>query len=388
MTKPYKFVKRKGRAIQVMFTHIPNRCFSTGTTDFAQAVLWAENFIAEDGLISDKKTKQLTLSDFAKDFFKPSDPHGFRKRNEVRGYKFAPSYYEQKQRLLENYILPAHGAFLLSSITDLMIENLVYDLKSVRTDKNLANDTKNKVFDCYSKILEEARRQGFLKSNPSNTAEHLATNCKRRLAFTSSELEKLFPPERAKLLHIWGSLMWAVYFLIEYETGWRPGEVAALDKKNFYSDTRGIYTTSDIDWKHRSVQPRIKTSDKGQPFKAGILSARTANLLQELISKTRGQYVFMQKNGKFIGSEGANKHLRSSCLRAGVNIEKDGQVRTQYSFRHSFQSYYLGRIPENARLLLMGHTKMRSEYTHLEADELLERVSEIQGLNEAIEKRG
>lgn len=57
-------------------------------------------------------------------------------------------------------------------------------------------------------------------------------------------------------------------------------------------------------------------------------------------------------------------------------------------FRHSFQSYYLGRIPENARLLLKGHTKMRSEYTHLEADELLERVSEIQGLNDEIEKKG
>ena len=389
MNKPYRFINRKDRKyIQVMFAHIPGKWFSTGTSDFSQAVLWAESHLAEEGIKNDTIAKQLTLYDFAKDFFSESDPHGFRKRNEIRGYKFAPHYYEQKQRLLENYILPAHGSYLLSSITDSMIENLVYNLNSVSTGRELANDTKNKVFDTYGKILEEARRQGLLENNPYDKAERMASFHKRRPAFTSRELERLFPANKEQLIYIWGSLRWAVYFLIQYETGWRPGEVAALDKKNFYPDTRGIYTTSDIDWKNRSIQPRIKTSDKGQTFKAGILSERTAMLLQELINKTRGQYVFIQSNGKFIGPDGANKHLKGACALAGVDIFKDGQRRTQYAFRHSFQSYYLGRIPENARLLLMGHTKMRSEYTHLDANEVLERVSEIEGLNEAIEKRG
>lgn len=201
-----------------------------------------------------------------------------------KGYNFAPHYYEQKQRLLENHILPFHGSYLLSSITDSMMENLVYNLKKVKSNEALANDTKNKVFDVYVIILEEARRQGILQSNPYDKAERLAIHNKRRPAFTSSELEKLFPANKEQLICIWGSLRWAVYFLIEYETGRRPGEVAALEKKNFYPKTRGIYTTSDIDWKNREVQPRIKTSDKGQAFKAGILSERTAGLLQELTS--------------------------------------------------------------------------------------------------------
>ena len=72
-----------------------------------------------------------------------------------------------------------------------------------------------------------------------------------------------------------------------------------------------------------------------------------------------------------------------SAQRAGVEL--DG--RTQYSFRHSFQSYYIGRMPELARLVLMGHTHTRSEYTHLTPEQSLRRVLAIEGVEEALKKR-
>ena len=329
----------------------------------------------------------MTLGEFAKGFFTDSDPYGFRRRNELRGYSYTDNYYEQKQALLEHYILPAHGKLKLTYISDVLIENLIYGLCSMRTDNALSNNTKNKVFDVYTKVMEEARRQGYIQANPCKSVEALANRSKGREAFTSAELAKLFPQDKKELLRIWHGYMWAVYFLIQYETGWRPGEVSALQFSNFYPDTHGIYTASDIDYKKR-LQPRIKTTDKGQPYKVGVLSDRTCSLLLEWKKRCKTDFAFLQSNGKFIGAEGANKHLTSACNRAGVDLYRNGTKRTQYSFRHSFQSYYLGRIPENTRLLLMGHTRMRTEYTHIDARELLERVSEIEGLNEQIKRRG
>ena len=389
MKEKYRFTKRTGRKfIQVQFAVLPNKWISTETDNMAEAVLFAEKWLHKNGGKTDCTGEVMpSLADFSKDFFTDKDPYGFRERNEQRGFAYSLSYYEQKQALLEHYILPIHGKLKLDVITDTMIEKLIYGLNSVRSKKALSNNTKNKVFDVYSKIMEEARRQGYIQTNPCKSVEALANRSKGREAFTTSELAKLFPQDKKELLHIWHGYMWAVYFLIQYETGWRPGEVAALQFSNFYPDTHGIYTASDIDYKKR-LQPRIKTTDKGQPYKVGILSDRTCELLIEWQSRCKSDFVFIQKNGKFIGAEGANKHLASACNRAGIDQYRNGKKRTQYSFRHSFQSYYLGRIPENARLLLMGHTKMRTEYTHIEARELLERVSEIEGLNEQIKRRG
>lgn len=389
MTSEYRFIQRKGRKyIQVMFACMPDRCFSTGTDDMTKAVRFARSWLRKNGQCGlTEKDKESTLNEFAKDFFTHKDPYGFRKRNEQRGYFYSDSYYEQKQALLEHYILPYHGKLKLVNITDVLIEHLIYGLCSVRTKEDLSNNTKNKIFDAYSKVLEEARRQGYIGRNPCKEVGQLSNNSQGREAFTSEELGKLFPQNVKELLRIWHGYMWAVYFLIQYETGWRPGEVAALQFSNFFPSTNGIYTTSDIDYKQR-LQPRIKTTNKGQPYKAGILSDRTSALLMQWKSRCRGDFAFVQKNGKFIGSTGANKHLQSACERAGVELYRNGKKRTQYSFRHSFQSYYLGRIPENARLLLMGHTKMRNEYTHLEAQELLERVASIQGVSQEIKKRG
>ena len=386
--KPYRFNRRKDKnnTFYVMFHHIPGRWFSTGTKNFAEAVLWADRRLREDNQESPFRKEDMTLREFAGDFYKPSDPRGFKKRNEKRGFHYSDTYYEQKQRHLENYILPAHGDYLLSAINDLMIENFIYDTTSVYLKRDLSNDTKNKIYTAYNFVMEEARREGFVSENPCDKVQKLAKRSKRRESFTSSELRILFPDDRGELLRIWGNLMWACYFLIQYETGWRPGEAAALNENGIRP--KGIYTDSDIDWKKRTVQRRIKTSDCGQTFKVGDLSTRTLELLKELLLQTNGKYPFMQNNGKFIGSAGANKHLEASCKRAGIDIVRNGKKRTQYSFRHSYQTYTLGLMPENERLLRMGHTKIRPEYTHMDPDELLDRIAMAGNIDDFIKKMG
>lgn len=389
--KPYRFNRRKDKnnVYYVTFAHIPGRWFSTGASDMPQAVLWAERKLRSDRQKGSSDRRPITLREFASDFFKPSDPQGIRRRDFVQGKKYGASYYQQKQKLLENHILPIHGDYCLISINRDMVEDLVYNRTFVNDGgRLLSSSTRNKIFECYDIVMAEAERQRLIPENPCSKAEKLQAHYEKREFFTSEELRRMFPHDLSALRFVWNDLMWACYFLLQYETGWRPGEVAALEVCNFYPERRGVFTDSDIDWKHRSVQKRIKTSNKGQSFKVGILSERTCALMQLLRAETKGKYFFVLPNGNFIGSDGANKHLEESCRKAGVDIMRNDKRRTQYSLRHSFQSYYLGRMPENARLLLMGHTKTRSEYTHIDAEEVLERLHEVDGVDAAIEKRG
>lgn len=378
MKNRYRFRHQPGRAIQVMFAHIPGKWISTGTEDMTKAVLWAENRLNEEMGLGVDKT--MTLARFAKGFFTEEDPQGYRHRNMRRGAEFRPSYYEKKQAQLDNYIIPAHGSYLLTAISDVMIEDFFLDLKSFRDEKrDLSDDTKNKVLETYSDVMDEARRKGYIKENPCDKVKTIVARNVERQAFSEDELARFFPEDRDALIRIWWSLQWAVFFLIQRDTGFRPGEVGALTKLNYYPEFKGLYQDSNVDWKTRQVKRSIKTTRKGQPFKIGFLQNQTVELLEELIMKTDGDYLF-KLNGKFINSDCANKHLENCAKRAGVELNG----RTQYSFRHSYQTNYIGRIPERALQLLMGHTRTRSEYTHLTPEQTLQRVLGMDGVKEAL----
>lgn len=371
--KKWRLIHRKdGGSILVVFEHTPNKKFSSGCFNDADANLWAaEKYHQETGL---GDAPSITLGEFAKDFFKSSDPRGFRKRTEARGYKFSETEWQRRQRLLDNFILPAHGDREISTISDVSIEDMILNLKSVRfKGEDLSNDVKNRVLTAYSDIMKEAKRQGYIKTNPCETVDKFAANYASREIFTEDEIAKLFPEDRERLLYIWQSIEWAGYFMVMKDTGWRPGEVAGLSKMNYYPEIRGVWTDSSVDGKTRNLQKRVKTTGKGWKFRVGFLSEQTSEVVEEVIRLHPNNSGIFQIGDSYIIPETANKHLKASIVRAGVEVNK----RTQYSFRHTFQTYYLGRLPENVRLLLMGHTHLRNEYTHITAEQTLKRILEI-----------
>ncbi len=83
---------------------------------------------------------------------------------------------------------------------------------------------------------------------------------------------------------------------------------------------------------------------------------------------------------QYIYAEFANDRLESAAKRAGIDL----RGRTQYCFRHTWNTYYYGKLPEMARLLLMGHTSNRPEYNHITPIQALERVLNIEGFKEAM----
>ena len=384
--KPWRLVARKGRAVQVIFDHMPGKAVSSGFFTRKEADEWARRRYARDtgGAIDGDK---ITLEEFAKDFFKPSDPRGFRKRQEARGYHFDDFYYTKRQGHLENYILPAHGKCRLDTISDVMIEDFILYLKRLNRrkgeDPELANDTKNKILAAYSDVMKEAKRQGYIRHNPCDGVDKMASINTTREPFTEQEMAVMFPDDRKQLMFIWQTVQWALYFMVIRDTGWRPGQVSGISNMNYYPEFHGIYTTGSVDSVTHKYKNSIKTTKKGQQDCIGFLSDQTVALLEEYMRYHPAEKYLFKINGEFIIPATANKHLKSSLRRAGIDRRK----RTQYSFRHSFQDQFIGRMPEMARLVLMGHTKTRKEYTHLDAEDRMRRLLEINGVKELLDNR-
>jgi len=381
MKSKYRFRHPTGRVIQVTFAHIPSKWFSTGTHNMTEAVLWAEKKLLNDiGITSQKK--DLTLKEFADGFF-IEDKQGYRKRNEKRNKYYTDMYYVAHQSRLDNYIIPKFGDFLLSVISDVMIEDWFVDLHSYKSGKELADDSKNKVLFCFRIVLQEAKRQRYIKVNPAASVQEITSRHVPRDHFTEIELFKMFPRNEEELLRIWGSRKWATYFLVMRDTGFRPGEVAGLARKSFNQQYKGLYTEQSINFRTREAVKRIKTSGKGKNYKVGLLTNQTIEQLMKHIQEqeiTEDDALIFLVNGRAIIPETANKHLKLSLKKTDVKLNG----RTQYSLRHSFETALAGNIDQKILLELMAHTNFRKEYDHRTPEDILK---QLQPAWEVIEKR-
>ncbi len=267
MKKPYTFINRSGRYIQVSFKHIPGRWFSTGTNDSIEAVRFAESMLAQD---KPSYSKTPTLQQFSTGFFS-DDRYGYRNRNEKRNLKYEDRFYSAHQARLDGYIIPKFGSYLIDSISDVMIEDWLLDLISIKTEEELSDDSKNIILLCLRIVFHEAKRKGLISQNPADSVKMINATNKPRLPFSITDLLALFPKEENELLRIWQSRMWALYFLVMRDTGFRPSEVAALSRSSYVPEYRGIYSECSVSVE-RTVKQSIKTTRSGQPYKVGVLS--------------------------------------------------------------------------------------------------------------------
>lgn len=377
MKNPYRFNFRKDKGVfYVTFRHIPGRWFSTKSQDMTGAVKFAEDEMRKGGLLKD--TRVPTLKDFTCEIFTEKDPYGIRRRADLRNHKYSSSYWEQHQGRVKNHINPEFGNYLLDAITDIAIEDWFLSLQSTKGKQQLSDDSKNKVLICFRMIMHEAKRQGFIETNPADQVRMITARHKSRHVITKGELALLFPVDRFDLMRIWLSEVWAGYFLILRDTGFRPGEVAALQKKNYFPKLSGVYTEHSVNFRTREVQQSIKTTDSGQKYKAGILTAQSCEVMDELASVMDHEDYFFHVNGRLLCPDVSNKHLRGAAKRAGVNLAG----RTQYSFRHAFETSLAGKVEDKILLELMGHTTFHKEYDHREPGHILKQLQPVRELLE------
>ena len=378
MKVPYKFKWRGDRgAYYVSYKHIPGKWFSTGCATKEAAVLYADEQMRSTGVSKGKRMP--TLGEFASGFFWPGDPHGHKMRNIARKLYYEDTYYMTHQARLDNYILPMFGKHLLDSITDVAIEDWILSLKSMRDKrKDLTDDSRNKVLMCFRIVLQEAKREGYIDHNAAEDVRMINAEYKERIPYTADELSKLFPPDKERLLKIWGGMMWTTYFLVMRDTGFRPGEVAGLQKRNYFAEFHGLFTEQSVSFRTRQLKKSIKTTKKGKKYKTGILSNMTCAFLDELSADMLDTDFYFVIDGQLLCPEVSNKHLKGVYKRACV----PSLGRTQYSFRHTFETELAGRVENKVLLELMGHTSFRDEYDHRKPHKILAQLQPVRALLE------
>lgn len=125
--RPYRLIHHgDGRAIDVVFAHIPGRRFSAHTTDDMVAIQWAEAQLRKGGIIG---AKVPTVEEFASDFYTSRAEGSFWARNESNGRHYPESFYDRRNAFLRNHILPYFGKMKVTAITLVMVENWIGSMK-------------------------------------------------------------------------------------------------------------------------------------------------------------------------------------------------------------------------------------------------------------------
>lgn len=378
----FRIRERKGRAYELEFTDRPGLWLSTGKKDFDEA---HEQAIA--CLHSSQRflpNEKVLLNDL-KDIFTETGEGSLQWRNERFGKHRERAYYNAHAGRLRNYILPKFGDWDIRRISDVAIESWYIDLTGIRSHKPLGAESKLKVLETFQLTMREAKRRGLIETNPCDTVQRIVPEKrkkKERRIFTQDEIDRLFPASNKRLMEIWGSLQWAVYFSIMLDTGFRPGEVLALGRTNFVKraddNTYGIYSWASVNALTRDVREKIKTSEKGKGEKKGILSDYTDRLVAKYLKQMPSeQFYLFEVRGRFPYAGYTNDILRDACYEADVDCGE----RTQYCFRHTFDTHMLnclgGEIQESDIQDLMAHMGYRPEYDHRTPLQIIEKLMKV-----------
>jgi len=363
----YRLINRKNRKIQVIFRILPGKCISTGADNERDAIIFAERYLLNyDGV---RIEKVPTFKEFANGFY-ANDKYEYIKRIGKKKRYIKDVNWINHEARIQNYWIPQFGRFLLSAVSSVAIDSWFMNLKHYKKLTPLADSTKNKILNAGRAIFKEAVWRKIIKENPINGIEKIIEENKHREPLTDFELAKLFPKSEKELLKIWLDRKWLCYFLIMRDTGWRPGEVAGLARKNYYTNFGGVYTEQSIDRRTGEVQNRIKTTKKGIQYKIGYFSDVTISQLNKYLKEENlilNDLIFKTKKGKGIKPDASNNHFKASCERAGIEIGN----RTQYSFRHTFDTKMLQHLSLDEVNLLMGHIGYRGEYDHRTPTDIL-----------------
>ena len=361
---PYRFRACKGRAISVEFRFMPGKRISTGCYDMPSAVIWTENYLKNMG--HQASEHMPTIAEEAKGFFMRTDKDSFVSREKAFGRERTPGTLKKMQQCIDSYVVPAFGNMLVTAITQRMVEDWLLSFKG-RNGRMLANNTRNKALTSFRYLMDDICRKGYRNDNPARDAKKMADNTKEREAIPPDQLLVLFPDSPDERISVWGSLMWAVYFSIFYDTGMRPGEIAALRVCDIYSTPNGlaVKTVKEVSSSERKIVERVKTTGKGYSKRVMLLYEDTAGLLLRLISSKglSGEDMLFhapRNEDRPLIAETSNKHFKSVLSRYG--FMHPGIV--QYCMRHTYETERKGDLPNEVLAVSMGHTKLRKDYDH------------------------
>ena len=148
-----------------------------------------------NSLIPNKKepVPALTFKEYSMKWW--TDTCSYVKAEALRGRILTQQYITTNRQLMIKYLLPSFGPFTLLEITTNKIENWQ---RYLLDKKKLAPKSANNILSILSVMMEEARRQNIIPTNPCKEVRSLAKNSKTRGILTLEEAKG--PSDKSILL--------------------------------------------------------------------------------------------------------------------------------------------------------------------------------------------
>ena len=353
---------RKGRKVEYLDSD--GKWKTTGKDTKRDALAWWE---------TERTAKRgLLFKEIAEDFYTSRSPGSYLDMRSSAGRDLSPRTIYIRNKMVQNYLIPEYGEMEVKNINTILIQKRYVSLMN-KCGTPASSGTKELYRTTLSSIMKYLVMMGAISFNPCDNMIRVGhKKVYPKKAFTTEEIERLFPEDHEKLLDVWeGDLVTACFFMILLDTGWRPGEAAGLTPSCYSPEHRGIYTFKSLDSFTRSIKESIKTTDHGYDFKIGILSERTADILIYLCKgKKENETIFITKTGKYFTTSYTNSRLPKALKRAGI----DPEGHPPYSFRTTFMTRLSMVATDSVVMRLMGHTQWHTCYDKRTPLDMLEKA--------------
>ncbi|ADU13157.1 tyrosine-type recombinase/integrase [Asticcacaulis excentricus] len=325
-----------------------NRRRSTGQTDRERAAYVAEEWYVGlrgkaangEGLHSGKKFKEVAAK-FIEEF------------EVITAGERNPRYVSNHRARIKNHLNPFFGDLFVTEITSGLVQE--YRVHRIRTNtefktnkpKPLARSTLHQEIVCLRQILTVAEAHGWIKAVPTVTPRYKASGkVTRRAWFTPAEYKRLRDatrdraanPGRERYRPHWELLHDFVLFMVN--TGLRPDEALRLE-------FRDVAIVEDAATEEQILEIEIHKGKRGVGFCKSMPGAVLPfKRIKERRERTlRAEAMAAGNPAKAIALENGAERLFPFSLNNLLNIilrqlnlkhDREGQVRTAYSLRHTY----------------------------------------------------
>lgn len=369
MVEEPKIRKRKGRCYEYQCS--TGRWRSTGCNTLTEAKMWLKTHSTY--LVSNN------VAEFSRYIINGRGKDSFYATCQLTKRYMQNEWWNTASNRVERYIVPAFSQKTLEEVKPVDVQKWYLNLDILSLNgKKLADNSKNKILSIFSLIMDQAVFYGYIESNPCKKITKIRARDGHRKPFSKDELMKIFPENRMELMKVWGGdMMWACYFLVMKDTGWRPGEIAGLDVTGLYLDKKGIYTKQSVNSFDKKIQDSVKTTfSGGYDYRVGRLSDFTVEMLREYLKEnkiTEGLVFRVKGKRKVVTSDTARFNFDRALKRAGVNRNN----RPPYALRTTFFTNGADKYSDEVLKELMGHTKWRSCYDQRSPENVIEKIAKI-----------
>ncbi|MDT4761853.1 tyrosine-type recombinase/integrase [Sphaerochaeta sp. PS] len=380
--EPFTLYKRK-MGNKIVFYYVVydesgcRRKFSTGCMTKTQAMAYVMELYRTNSLIPDRKkpAPALTLKEYTLTWWK--EGCSYIKAEALRGRVLTQQYIKTNRQLMEKYILPTFGPSPLSEITTNKIENWQ---RYLLDKKKLAPKSANNILSILSVMMDEARRQNIIPTNPCSEVRTLAKNSKARGILTLEEAKDLLTN-----LAYWDNPVAYAASLLAACTGMRLGEIRALrpsDIKDGY-----IHIQHSVD-----LQGALKDTKTGDSRDLPLPPRLMATLIELCRHVEKCDRVFSIA-GIPLSSKTIRNGLYQALIAKGIS-EKEREKRniTFHSWRHFLNSQLLSQgVNAEKTRKITGHAtaSMTEHYSHFLVEDFRDVLQVTEGIivkNTTIEK--